>query len=85
MSKEEVCNVLEEFMRWRNETYEVGSQVRLKHDHALHTITRVEEYDYRAPFQLDKKMWVSRRDLDEPDPDIVDQAIQKAIEILKGE
>ena len=75
MTPKQAAEILREYQRWRRETYEVGSKVRLKHDHELHTITRVEEYDYRQPYQIDGKFWINGSDIEQPDPSQVGMAI----------
>lgn len=83
MTTQEAITILEDYQTYRRNSYGVGVKVRLRNDHQLHTITRVEEYDYREPYQIDGKFWISPQDIEIPDPRQVGIAIDYAINHLR--
>lgn len=85
MSIEEIIQVLEEYLRWRRESYNVGSKIRLKSDNQLHTITRVDDYDYKCPYQIDGKTWIDRDAIKDVSPMELEEALSNAIKVMKGE
>lgn len=84
MTPTKAIEILREYNRQRLGTVQVGDQVRLKRDHALHTVTRFEEYDYMQPYQIDDAEWIGRADIEWPQPAEVTAAIELAIEALES-
>ena len=82
MNLQEIINTLTEFQRCRAERYEVGTQIRLRCDHQLHTITDIEKCDHNQPFKVDGCLWVGYDDIEQPNPYTVGIAIECAIEKL---
>lgn len=83
MTLQETIETLTEYQRWREATRQCGEMVRLKSDKKLHKITRIEEYDYLQPYQIDGEEWIGDQDILQPDPFVVGRAIKNAISYLK--
>lgn len=79
MTTKQAIDILREYKRQYRGDVRVGSELRLRRDHQLHVVTRIEEYDYRQPYQVDNKEWVGRNDIEWPHPSLVSEALDVAV------